>query len=46
VVGQAISPVLYGWFMDLGLTNGVFICAAGFMLMAVSTVLFSKKAAE
>jgi MFS family permease len=46
VVGQAISPVLYGWIMDLGLTNGVFICAAGFMLMAVSTVLFSKKAAE
>ena len=45
VIGQAISPVLYGWIMDMGLTNGVFICAAGFMMMAVSTVFFSKRAA-
>jgi sugar phosphate permease len=38
-----LTPVLYGWLLDIGRAHLVFYMSAGFAVVAVLTVFFSKK---
>lgn len=38
-VGSSISPLVFGWFMDSGRPDAVFIAAAGFMIVTLLAAL-------
>jgi FSR family fosmidomycin resistance protein-like MFS transporter len=38
-VGSSISPLIFGWFMDAGRPDAVFIAAAGFMMVTLLAAL-------
>jgi MFS family permease len=38
-VGSSISPLIFGWFMDSGRPDAVFIAAAGFMIVTLFAAL-------
>lgn len=42
-VGQGLSPLLYGWLMDIGSPAMVFWIAAGFTVLALLMVVFSRE---
>ena len=41
--GQGLTPVLFGWLLDIGNANLVFYISAVFGVLAVLTVFFSKE---
>ena len=41
--GQGLTPVLFGWLLDIGNANLVFYISAVFAVLAVLTVFFSKE---
>ena len=38
-----VSPLLFGWIMDLAMPRGVFGAAAGFMALTVLLVLVTER---
>lgn len=42
-VGGTISPLLYGWFMDMGRPDLIFLFVCGFILLALVTVITRPK---
>ncbi len=44
-VGQGVTPVVYGWLMDMGSASMVFYVAAAFALLSIATVLASRDGA-
>ncbi len=45
-VGGTIVPVLFGWIVDRGLPQWIFIAMAGFMIVALITVIVPKRAPD
>jgi predicted MFS family arabinose efflux permease len=43
MVGNSVTPVLYGWLLDVGSPDAVFYVSAGFTLVAVGTLFFSRQ---
>lgn len=42
-VGAAISPVLFGWFVDIGHPLWIFLFAPAFMVMSAGVILMSER---
>lgn len=42
VAGQALTPVFYGWLIDAGRSEWVFLMSAIFAVLAVTTVFFAR----
>ena len=40
-VGSAVAPIFFGWLIDRGLGGGVFVVAAGAMLLALGAALLA-----
>jgi FSR family fosmidomycin resistance protein-like MFS transporter len=43
MVGNAIMPGIYGWFIDIGAPRAVFIVSAGLTLLGMCTVFITKE---
>lgn len=43
MLGQAVTPVFYGWLMDIGMPQAVFWTGAGFTVLTIGTVFLSKE---
>jgi len=43
MVGNSVTPVLYGMLLDIGAPQAVFYVSAGFTLLAAVSVLFSRE---
>ena len=44
-VGSAAAPIFFGWLIDRGLGGGVFVVAAGAMLLALGSALLASNRA-
>lgn len=43
MVGNALTPGLYGWLVDIGSAQAVFFVSAGFTLLGLSTVFINRE---
>jgi MFS transporter, FSR family, fosmidomycin resistance protein len=43
MVGNAVTPGLYGWLVDIGSAQAVFFVSAGFTLLGLSTVFINRE---
>ncbi len=44
-IGAAVSPVLFGWFVDIGHPSWIFLFAPVFLIMSVAVIVLSERLA-